>query len=1113
MSFLRSSSSFISTSHSGGAFYGTPSKRRKRTRRREQTGDLQQTCAGPIRKYNNNNNYNNYYYYYYESLLLLLASTITSCQPFMLHCPSLQLPPPSLLSPAIGYKSFSRRQFSSRPPSLLEDDSFAALKENVDNNDGDGIDEEKDNPGETQDRSPPVLSDTSINLQTQKADLTQDLVTRKTQEVELTSRRKMFHQCATFMVGSAVAGTALMAGNQQKQQREDSLLPFVRLEPYPSRQSKVSNTRVATIYREPKEDSRAVPNTTTTTSKFNATRTPTSTTTTTTNNNNTNTTPTPTTTNKRPTTNMTSIVRKGNKTTANRQNAKVSKPSTASSSAKSNSSAPSSSSSRELAPVNFTKVAAENSINITLKDCQGGCVRVNATSFQKVKVPEATRFWYLPKSLQPAPKVIKDIPDTEIILAATVAGSIIEMGRTMLLYPLSTIKTRIQTRQQEKMKAKRFRKMNRYQANSTLRISKETLSLSHFNNSKNTSNNSNNYTYDNTLASEKNTNTTSNGSHHHHHGITKRHIGKPERLDLRRRLRVLRLNIQRHIAEGNLYAGLVPSLLVSVPATGIYYSVRDVSKRALTVAADGSVLNDAVITLLGALVADVASLMVRTPADALAARLQAAAAVNKGSATTRTAASLDSSGGSSGSSGSIVETSNSSNSFTEAVTTAHIFDAAVNDTIEICGENFLGDSETSLPETIAPISQNQTISVVNSTVEEDWFREEVKHYHEKESHVELNTSQSIDKLFAAVLSAEFAHQEQFFLTQLQQREYNVKNVVQGWNDTVKRRGAGLSKRRLTLVKPGEAERIQLVQDRPKQSAVDDTVKMHLYTREFLDGSWKEEMEQEQNTTLSLTIGTMNVFSVVDSWYDDNQASNGKKSPTSRYVTVDEDLFNADALEVMDAIADQEPDRATAIDVSVNDEGDSAVIQMKEEEERALMNELRQENIYQEDWFRQSLDRLPAIIITDLPYLLSRIALNRIIIHGKVNIGTYEVETIAISIFCALLTTPFDVVRTRLLVDNDEDQAATIETSGKVLQVNQTDNETTVPLSSGQASANQGILQTMISIAKEGDGGVRNLYAGWLERTAYFGIGRAWLDPINIITYVGIRDTLLLQWFD
>lgn len=203
-----------------------------------------------------------------------------------------------------------------------------------------------------------------------------------------------------------------------------------------------------------------------------------------------------------------------------------------------------------------------------------------------------------------------------------------------------------------------------------------------------------------------------------------------------------------------------------------------------------------------------------------------------------------------------------------------------------------------------------------------------------------------------------------------------------------------------------------------------------------------------------------------------------------------------------------------------------VARMDDKEERQLVQDLQEKNVYDEAWFPQSLERLPAIIITDLPYLLSRIALNRIIIHGKVNIGQYEVQTIAIAMFCALLTTPFDVVRTRLLVDNDDPEESvlgddsigaaantTIVTAdGNVLLVDSNSSSTNID-AAVNARSQGGVLDTMISIAKEGDGGVRNLYAGWLERTAYYGIGRAWLDPINIITYVGIRDTLLLQWFD
>lgn len=53
----------------------------------------------------------------------------------------------------------------------------------------------------------------------------------------------------------------------------------------------------------------------------------------------------------------------------------------------------------------------------------------------------------------------------------------------------------------------------------------------------------------------------------------------------------------------------------------------------------------------------------------------------------------------------------------------------------------------------------------------------------------------------------------------------------------------------------------------------------------------------------------------------------------------------------------------------------------------------------------------------------------------------------------------------------------------------------------------GVLQTMIKITKEGDGGIKNLYAGWIERVLYLGIRRAWLEPIQLILYITIRDSV------
>ena len=57
-----------------------------------------------------------------------------------------------------------------------------------------------------------------------------------------------------------------------------------------------------------------------------------------------------------------------------------------------------------------------------------------------------------------------------------------------------------------------------------------------------------------------------------------------------------------------------------------------------------------------------------------------------------------------------------------------------------------------------------------------------------------------------------------------------------------------------------------------------------------------------------------------------------------------------------------------------------------------------------------------------------------------------------------------------------------------------------------------VLKTMKRTATEGDG-LQNLYAGWLERTVFLGLGRAWLDPLKVIGYLGIRDALLLKLFD
>jgi hypothetical protein len=47
---------------------------------------------------------------------------------------------------------------------------------------------------------------------------------------------------------------------------------------------------------------------------------------------------------------------------------------------------------------------------------------------------------------------------------------------------------------------------------------------------------------------------------------------------------------------------------------------------------------------------------------------------------------------------------------------------------------------------------------------------------------------------------------------------------------------------------------------------------------------------------------------------------------------------------------------------------------------------------------------------------------------------------------------------------------------------------------------------------KGKARIQNLYAGWFERIVYFGIGLAWLEPIRLLCYFGLRDVILLEAF-
>ena len=160
-------------------------------------------------------------------------------------------------------------------------------------------------------------------------------------------------------------------------------------------------------------------------------------------------------------------------------------------------------------------------------------------------------------------QVLEDIPDNQLFLASVVAGSLLEMIRTSVLYPLSTVKVRVQAR-------------------------------------------------------------------------------KPESTDKERRpweqFGAAWRTTFEEITRGDLYAGIVPSLLITVPASGVYAGMKEVSRRELARAArflavqhllpDDAAAAALVVSLLAAFIADVAALAVRTPGDVLALRLQVFGEVN-----------------------------------------------------------------------------------------------------------------------------------------------------------------------------------------------------------------------------------------------------------------------------------------------------------------------------------------------------------------------------------------------------------------------------------------------------------------------------------------------------
>lgn len=225
----------------------------------------------------------------------------------------------------------------------------------------------------------------------------------------------------------------------------------------------------------------------------------------------------------------------------------------------------------DFQPIDVKKITDESKIEVELqlKD-QSGTVKIDRETFQKVKTVQPKFLQYLPSSMQPlisrqfqSLKVLKEIPDDQLFEASVIAGSVTEMVRSTLAYPLGTVKARVQSRR----------------------------SMS---------------------------------------------IGRRRNRTLLRKLKVTWLTFVYETKRGNLYAGILPTLLITIPASGVYSGVKEVSRRAIAMGMQSqfvaSIFNDnseltsyvkvLSVNLLSVLIADVASLAVRTPADVLALRRQ-----------------------------------------------------------------------------------------------------------------------------------------------------------------------------------------------------------------------------------------------------------------------------------------------------------------------------------------------------------------------------------------------------------------------------------------------------------------------------------------------------------
>lgn len=110
-----------------------------------------------------------------------------------------------------------------------------------------------------------------------------------------------------------------------------------------------------------------------------------------------------------------------------------------------------------IEPIDFTKVMAENKINITIANPQSNSqTYINPSSYEKIKKTSYAPSWlqipsFIPNTLKQSmqqvlqkEETIEIISDNKVFVASIIAGSFTETIRSLVLYPITTIKTRIQ---------------------------------------------------------------------------------------------------------------------------------------------------------------------------------------------------------------------------------------------------------------------------------------------------------------------------------------------------------------------------------------------------------------------------------------------------------------------------------------------------------------------------------------------------------------------------------------------------------------------------------------------------------------------------------------------